>query len=300
MEINYLKEFVALAEIGNFMEASEALFCSQSALSKHIKRMEKELGVLLFNRTTRKVEISKYGQLLLPYAKQISEIKDKYVNTIQSSLEADQETLTLGSIPDLAQYGITDVLVQYKKTCFPSNINVFQAGSEKLKEMLRQKKCELAFLRYTDEQDDDLVKIPYSSDHLVAVLPSGHTLAAQASIPLQNLAQEDFLLMEKETKLYRLSIKACEQSGFEPKIAYTDQKLGNLIDMVGKGMGIALMMKQLALYLSTPKIAVVDIAPIVTTTINLCHLKGVDLSEAATKFIACTANHVTEPGLINK
>ena len=64
MDINYFKEFVVLAQTGNFMEAADILYSSQSTLSKHIKSMESELGVPLFDRTTRKVKISKYGQLL--------------------------------------------------------------------------------------------------------------------------------------------------------------------------------------------------------------------------------------------
>jgi len=77
MDINYFREFVILAQTGNFMEAAEILFCSQSTLSKHIKKMEREFGVSLFDRTTRNVEISKFGKLLLPYAQQITEIQDE-------------------------------------------------------------------------------------------------------------------------------------------------------------------------------------------------------------------------------
>jgi len=65
MEISQLKEFVVLAETGNFLEAADLLYSSASSLSKHIKSMETELGVLLFERTTRKVKISKYGLILL-------------------------------------------------------------------------------------------------------------------------------------------------------------------------------------------------------------------------------------------
>ena len=99
MEINYLKEFVVLAQTGNFMEAAEMLYVSQSTLSKHIKSIEVELGVSLFDRTTRKVTISKYGQLLLPYAQQIAELQEMYISALRTSLENEQETLTLGRHP---------------------------------------------------------------------------------------------------------------------------------------------------------------------------------------------------------
>jgi LysR family transcriptional activator of glutamate synthase operon len=288
MEINYLKEFVVLAQTGNFMEAADILYVSQSSLSKHIKTMELELGAPLFDRTTRKVKISKFGELLLPYAQQIAALQEKYTAIFQNSLDIDQETLTVGCIPALAQYKIVDILVNFKKSRPQSTLNVLQAGSEELTELLRQKKCELAFIRFADEVDDDLVKIPYAADALVAVLPISHPLAKQKTVPLQMLAGEDFLLIEKQTYLYQLSMRACKACGFEPKVAFTDHKVGILVDLVIKGMGVALLMKQLALYAANPQIAIVDLTPCVPTQIYLCYLKGVKLSNAATHFVACT------------
>ncbi len=102
MNINYLREFLVLAQTSNFVEAANALYSSQSTLSKHIKNMELELGVRLFDRTSRKFEITKFGELLLPYARQIVELQDKYTTVLQSSLATDQGTVTLGSIRALA------------------------------------------------------------------------------------------------------------------------------------------------------------------------------------------------------
>ena len=111
MEISYLKEFVVLAQTGNFMEAADILYSSQSTLSKHIKSIESELGISLFDRTTRKVKISKYGSLFLPYARKIVEIQEKYAVNLKLNLETKSEVLNLGSIYGLAQYKITDILV---------------------------------------------------------------------------------------------------------------------------------------------------------------------------------------------
>ena len=293
MEINYLREFAVLAQTLDFMEAADMLYISQSTLSKHIQSIESELRVPLFDRTTRKVRISKFGQMLLPYAQQITELQDNYTGILQSGRETDRDTLTVGSIPALAQYSIIDIFVSFKKSRPQSTLNVMQAGSEELKEMLRHKKCDLAFIRFTDEVDDDLVKIPYSIDTLVAVLPISHPLAKQKTIPLRMLADEDFLLIEKQTYLYRLCVNACKQSGFEPKIAFTDHKVGILVDLVIKGMGVALLMKQLALYVSNPTIAIVDVSPSVSTQISLCYLKGVELSDAAKHFEVCVASQKT-------
>lgn len=287
MDINYLKEFVVLTQTGNFMEAAEILYSSQSTLSKHIKSMENELGVSLFDRTTRKVSVSKFGRLLLPYARQVTEIQDKYLAELRSNRESDKESLNLGSIYGLAQYKITDVLVKFKKNNPKATLNVQQASSAVLKEMLQQRKCELAFVRDIEGAGDEFVRLPFITDTIVVVLPLDHPLAKKKSIPLKMLANENFLLAVPGTMPYKLSMKACELSGFEPRVTYNDPELENHIDLVIKGMGVSLALKRLALYHFHPKIALVDITPSVTTQIDLCHLKNAKLSEAAKHLIQC-------------
>jgi LysR family transcriptional regulator, transcription activator of glutamate synthase operon len=299
MDIEHLKEFVVLAQTGNFLEAADILYSSQSSLSKHIKSLELELGVPLFDRTTRKVSISKFGQVFLPYARQMVELQDKFVAVLKSSLDTDTDTLTVGSIPALAQYGITDVLVSFKKNRPQSMLNVLQAGSDELKEMLRKGKCELAFIRFADETADDLVRIPYAIDALVAVLPLAHPLAGQKTVPLPLLAEDELLLIAKQNYLNRLCMNACRQSGFEPKVAFTDHNVGVLVDLVTKGMGVALLMKRVALYAANPESAIVNIVPDLTTRIDLCCLKDAALSEAAKTFLQCTGYQSANMGLLD-
>lgn len=287
MEINYLKEFVVLAQTGNFMEAADILYSSQSTLSKHIKSMESELGVPLFDRTTRKVALSKYGQLLLPYASKIIEIRDQYTASLRSSLETEHEVLNLGSIYGLAQYHITDVLVSFKKSRPQSTLNVLQSSTQELTDMLRQRKCELAFIRDIENEDDEFVKVLHNTDTIVAVLPITHPLAKEKTIPLRMLAHENFLLEVPDTMPYRLSIKACELSGFEPKVVITDVDREYLIDLVSQGMGVSLVLKQILLHFSNPKVAIVDVTPNVNTKIYLCYPKGAKLSDQAKHFVQC-------------
>ena len=86
---------------------------------------------------------------------------------------------------------------------------------------------------------------------------------------------------------YKLSMKVCELSGFEPRVTYVDPELENHIDLVIKGMGVSLALKLLALYHSHPKISILDVTPSVTTHIDLCYRKGAKLSDAAKHLMLC-------------
>jgi LysR family transcriptional regulator, transcription activator of glutamate synthase operon len=285
MDINYLREFLTLAEAGNFMEAADILYTTQSSLSKHIKVLEKEFGVILFNRTTRKVKLSKYGEILLPYARQVVETLDEFNLEANTKKTHARDILNVGSLHAVAQYNIADILTDFRDKHPQSTVNLIQASAEALKEMLRQKKCELAFIRSIGNIDDDLIRIPYLIDTMAAVLPAGHPLAGEKTIPLRKLENENLLFQELLSKVCE---DACLQSGFTPKVALTDIRFDNLIAMVIKGMGVALILKPLVYFLASPKIAVVNITPSISTRVDLCHLKGSELSNAAREFIACT------------
>ena len=287
METQYLKEFVQLAEKENFLEAAEDLFISQSSLSKHIKSLEKELGTTLFDRTTRKVKLSPYGSLLLPYAKQILRLQDEYAHAFATQTAQNQHLIKLASIPSMPQYGITDYIVHFKQQHPQIDFQIQQEVSSRLENLLREKKCDLAFIRELEDPHHEFHKLPFFTDHLTAVLPVNHPLAEAKRLSLTELKQDNFLLMPRNSRPYKVCIKACQASGFEPQVTFTTHNLENIIDLVTKGMGIALLMKQLACYLAdkNPAIRIIDIEPRIESHIALCCLAHTALSPQARDFL---------------
>ena len=285
MEIRYLRDFLVVAETQNFLEAAAILYCSQATLTKHIQRLELDLGFTLFDRTTRKVSINKNGEMLLPYAREITELYERLTAQVKESKNDSDQTLTIGSIPALAQYNITELLVSFKKTNPQATINVIQAGSEELIELVRQRKCDLAFIRTYGELSPEFSYLPIAVDELVAFLPNHHPLAKEALIPLGKLSRENFVLLPENTMLYRLSVQLCRESGFEPNVVFTDHRLENLLEMVLNGLGVAILMRKLAEYMAQPKVSVVGLEPTVSTRLDLCYLKSVELSPVARQFV---------------
>ena len=285
MEISYLKEFVVLAETENFLEAADALFISQSSLSKHIKTLENEIGFPLFDRSTRRVHLNNYGKVMLEYAKQIATLQYQYTTALINLSETIQHTITIGSIPIMAPYHITDEIMKFKKENKNFSVSLIEGESAYLKELLRQEKCDIAFIRDENEDDDEFAKVPYESDILVAVMPSYHSLAKEKSVTLKQLCSEDFLFLHPGSLLYNLCCHECQKAGFMPNIAYTGQRAENIIDLVEKGMGISLLMKKPIHYLSNPKIALIPISPTISTQIKIYYRKDKKLSSPAKHFI---------------
>lgn len=288
MELNILKEFVALAELENYIEASETLFISQSTLSKHIKNLEKEIGVQLFDRTTRKVRLNEYGQVFLEYSRKILALHFQCKAELLSLQTGENNSLTIGSIPIMAPYGITDAILAFKKHNRFINVNIVEGESHDLLKMLDEGKCELAFIREDEEQagaTGDFRKIAFSSDYLVAMLPSYHPLSQNKQLELQELANEDFLFLQPNTVLYQICVKACKKAGFTPNIIYTGQRAENIIDLVEKGMGVSLLMSKPIAYLTNQKVKLIPIVPKIKTNIKIYYKADNELSKAAQHFI---------------
>lgn len=289
MDITFFKEFVTLAEQKNYLQTAEDLYIAQSVLSRHIQKLERELGVPLFIRTTKNVQLSEYGEIFLPYAKQIVQTKENYEQALSEHKSNLESTLRIGSVSALTQYKITDLIIDFKKHNKHATINIELGRSSGLFKMLRDGKCDVAFIREAEQMDpfleEEFVRIPYAEDSLVAVMPADHPLSKSSHVNLALLKNESFLLLGTDNMPYHLCKNACLRCGFEPHVALTNRQPETLIELVRSGMGIALLMKPLAEFFKIPGIAICDIEPTVKSYLSLFYLKDKPLSPITKRFI---------------
>ncbi len=285
MEISYICEFVTLAETCNYMEAADQLFISQSALSRHIKTLEDDLGVQLFDRTTRKVSLSEFGSLFLPFARQIATIRYEYEATISAAKMAEHDHIRIGSIPTMINYHITDLLANFQKSNPGISMDVFEGDTLELTKMLRSGQCDLAFLRQTEESAEDLNMLPFQGDQIVAIMSRKHPFASRSYIRTEQLKNEPLILLSRNTYMYSLCVNTCKKAGFEPHIMLTMHRADNMLDFVRKGMGIALLNRGPTESMLTDDLVAIDIEPRIFTHVALAYPKGKQLNAGAKRFI---------------
>ena len=280
MNLQYLDNFLALAHYQSFSMAADACYISQSSLSKRIMRLENDLGVALFERSTRQVSLTEYGKIYLKYAQQIHELSQQATDEINRR-HAEDEGIIIGGIPSISEYGILDLISGFIKATH-IHCQVKSAPSEDLEPMLLNQTLDFAFIK--EVQHTSLFnQLPYAEDHLVAVLPTNHPLASQSKVKLQQLADEDFIFQPVNSRPYDLCMAICQQSGFTPNVIYADRIIENILNFVKKGLGISLLMKKLV-----PKDAdliCLPIQPAVVADINLCYLKKEPLSSYGQSFL---------------
>lgn len=290
MDSRLLYEFLMLAQVGNYLEASELLFISQPTLSRHIKALEDELNKPLFERTTRHLHLSKYGHILLPYAQKVIELNDQFLNALQiEDSKAEKGQISIMTIPAMSYYGIVSVLSQFRREHPEYTLNISTAYAESIMETLRQGDCELGFIREHKfrESDDKVVRLPFASDHIVAFVQKDHRLAAFDSISLLELKGEKLITFPRNTLVYEIINAACMSVGITPYVVMSDHNVHQVIDYVRLGMGVGLLMdKHLnPQYSDLSDIKVINVTPKHRSYIYLCYLKNAYLSDGARAFI---------------
>ncbi|MCM1124462.1 MAG: LysR family transcriptional regulator [Eubacterium sp.] len=291
MELNYIRHFVVLAETGNYLEAADILFMAQSSLSRHIKSIEDDLGAPLFDRTTRKVVLNDFGKAFLPYAKQMVAIQDEYNKVLHSCLHGMTSTLTVASIPTMANYNITGILAGFQRENPECRLNIVEADSSQIFQMIEEKKCECGFARDAEGMSHEVRQIEFTTDHLVAVLAPEHPLAGKDFLTLEMLEGEKFLFLNKNTTMYSICYNACKKAGFEPDVGFTGLRGENLMDLAAKGMGVALLTKKPIEHLAGDRVVLIDVVPTVSLSINLVYPAKGKLSDALKKFITYVQDH---------
>ncbi|MCD8321317.1 MAG: LysR family transcriptional regulator [Oscillospiraceae bacterium] len=298
MDISYFREFVMLAETQNFWAAADRLFISQSSLSKHIKSLESSLGAPLFERTSRRVELSEFGRAMLPYAQSIAKLQYDCETAAFNFLHQENTTLEIAMIPILAHYNITEALLQLKKTCPTVQVNIQEADTLQVREKLLNRECEIAiyrdspaYLEHDPDKEQKLEKLPYARDRLIAVLPPGHPLSDASSVELSQLSEDCFALLQRGSLPYELCQRACREAGFTPNVIFASHNLESILDTVRKGDCVALLFTNHLNFPhhidfgSQPPFVAIPVSPPIYTTVCLSYRKNDPLSSAAVCFI---------------
>ena len=291
MDTERCREFVVLAQTCNYLQAADQLFISQSSLSKHIKALERELGVELFNRTTRRVQLTEHGRVFLPFARRIASAGHEALVALDNARDNERRVLEIGAIPVMVPYGITKLLRDFERDHPNVRLRITEGDADTLRDRLRKHTLDLAFIREwdgdvtRDGDDSEFATIGYAEDRLAAVLPAGHPLAMRPTIRLAELANEEFLLLPQGTVMDALITDACAVEGSVPEVRYRGTRAENIIDLVARGMGVSLLMRTPAAYLTRTAVSIVDLEQPIVTRIRLYRLRDQEPSPEAREFL---------------
>lgn len=241
LDIRQLNYFIAVAEERHFGRAAKRLHMAQPPLSQQIRQLEDQLGVRLLNRTTRRVDLTSAGQLLLDRGRQI-------VNDV-ATLEADVYQVGKGATGVLrvgfsgsATYGVMPQIARLAKQVLPG-LSLALHGEMLTPSMeagLRDGSLDAALLR-PPVASEEIEYRTVTQEPLVLALPSFSALAGDRPIAMHELQDQDFIAYGPESVLYRTTADLCRQAGFQPRITQVVGETSTMLAFVAAGGGVAIM-----------------------------------------------------------
>lgn len=237
MELRQLRYFEAVARRRSFTQAARQLHVAQSALSQQVRQLERELGVELLRRTTRRVEVTEAGELVLTRARAaLAE-----VDGVRGDLDAFQGlvrgTLRLGGVPPVAPVHPAEMITTFARAHPGIAITVREDTAFTLIDMLRHDELDLVMALVDPEPLDGLDGVRLLDDELVAIAAPDHPFARLKRISIQLLASEPLITLGGGSAL-REALAALVPEG---RIVAEANDLETVRELTARGLGVTLM-----------------------------------------------------------
>jgi DNA-binding transcriptional LysR family regulator len=243
MELRHLRYFVAVAEERHFGRAAARLHMAQPPLSQQIRRLESELGTLLLHRTTRSVELSPAGAVLLPRAREILALVDAAAEDARRAARGEYGRLAIG-FTGSATYAMLPAVAGALRAALPGVLLDLRGEMLTPAQVagLLDGTLDLGLLRPPVREPELDVEV-LRSERLVAVLPQSHPLADAAAVPLEKLADMPFVTYPSNFRsvLHDAVEDACARHGFRPRVALEAGETATLVSFVAAGIGVSLV-----------------------------------------------------------
>jgi LysR family hydrogen peroxide-inducible transcriptional activator len=243
MNLRDLKYVIAVAETHHFGRAAERCFVSQPTLSGQIKKLEEELGVVIFERTKRSVEITPIGAEIIALARQLMEQADAIEQVARAYSDPLAGPLRIGALPTLSPYLMPLILVPLRDQYPQLKLVLFEEVTTSLLKRLRSHELDAAIVA-TPVNEPDLLQIPLFNEPFWLAHPQKHPLYYKDEITREDLAGLDLLLLSDGHCLARQAMEVFGLTDRPLQGQMGDLRaasLETLLQLVGTGFGCTLV-----------------------------------------------------------
>lgn len=239
MTLQQLSYFCVLADILHFTKASEQLHVTQPSLSYSIAKLEKDMGVPLFRKTGKKLALTNYGEVFLPYARQALETIEFGTRKVEALHSPQQGSINLGYVYSVS-YDFFPTLISNFMSLDGNREVTFQF-TQGIKDDLLQKLAaghiDLAIAGSYDAPG--VQKATLLSQEIFLIMPRSNPLSARASLSLSELRNETFIFPKASSGLREVLDRAFAEAGVIPHIAFEAEECNAMAAFVATGAGMA-------------------------------------------------------------
>lgn len=293
MDLRHLKYFLAVAEELNIGRAAARLHISQPPLTRQIHALEEELGVELFLRTAKGVELTQAGEMFKEEATNIRMLVEAAIDRVQRAGEGKLGRLDVGIFGSAIYDLIPKLLQDFNKKLPGVNIVLHTMNKTEQIEALRQRRITVGFNRMTPPMPD-IGRELVATERLFAVVPEEHPLAALKAVPIRALADYPLVVFPTVGRPNFIDrvLELCKQQGFEPTVS---QEVGDAVTgiaLVARGFGVTLIPESAATSLRVHGTTFRPLADAPQAVVDLsCLYRASDQSPLLKSFLAVVREH---------
>ena len=286
MEIRQLMYFIQIVKSGTYSAAAKQLYLSQPALSKAVKHLEEELGAKLLVQGDKRSEPTDVGRVLFERGQQLIREYNDLLGAVDEANSRNRGRLQFG-IP----YGLGQILF-YRLTAdfsraFPEmELVVSGHGSAHIREEVLAGRLDIGATLIPPEPEPGLEATVIMRDQFFLLLPRAHPLAGREGVRFAQLREEQFILLNEEFVMTRMTRQSCAMAGFAPRVKIVANRSDFIAELVADGQGIAVIAGGRYRFEHDSRLSCAALLDgIVDIDIALITRAGADRSTAAARFV---------------
>lgn len=258
MDVRQLNYFLEVAQHLSFSKAAEALHLTQPTLSKMVKSLEDELGVILFDRTTKHMQLTDAGEIVLGEAQEIMKLIQNMSSKLSDLMKIKQGNIKVGLPPVIGSLFFPKLIRDFH-TLYPQiKIEFVEEGAKKVERLVEEGSIDFGFaVLPVDDQLFDTC--PFVNRELKLIVYPEHRLAMLEQVSLIQLKNESFILLQEDFALHDRIREQCIRAGFEPEVTYESSQWDFISEMVANRHGISILPEPLCKKLDPTRIKTITI-----------------------------------------
>ncbi|WP_027967807.1 LysR family transcriptional regulator [Halomonas halocynthiae] len=236
--IRQLKSFLAIADLGSFVEAAERLHMSQPALSISIRKLEQAVGGVLFNRSPRGVQLTPEGKFFLPTARRLVADWETALGDLGELFTKQRGKVTLAALPTLTAGFLPAVLADYRHRYPNIAINVHDVLAGQVDELVSKQRADIG-LSVCPLASETTHFEPLIEDHFVAVCPHGHPLLEHQKVSWQELLRHPVIALSRLSSTRQAIERVIQENDMQMDVMCEVSQIGTAGRMVAAGLGVS-------------------------------------------------------------
>lgn len=245
MNYEKLKTFLVVAEKKSFSEAAKLLFVTQPTITAQIKALEEELGTKLFERTTKKVEMTQSATILLNYAREIIRLNDTAFKEIMEIEDKVYGELSMGCSFTIGEYILPDFLKRFKEMYPLIQISVDITNSTNIVSNIKDQRIDIGLIE-TPIEDSAIIVEPFLEDELILIASPSYFSSKGITISVDKLKELPLIIREKGSGTRTVANQYLKQSGINEEDLNIVMELGSteaIKSAVESGLGVSIISK---------------------------------------------------------